>query len=417
MHLCLIEDTLAANFLPLTHFHPVYDLRCGILSLQDRIVRHLKPTGVSLQGRSYLRALLAEENPGAEVGRIAARRCLVVNGRCMMTSSLARVLRKAEPGTMYVAGDEFVAVMLDGAGLDQFRKQLPGDFIDPAVLPAARRQEVDAELVRRPWDMIYANDAALRGDFALLAGTRAAAPRSGVHRSAVLVGRRAIRIGAGSVVGPGAVLDASNGPIHVGHRAVIHPLAVIEGPASIGDGAVVKAGARIGACSSVGPVCKVGGEVEHSILHSHANKQHDGYLGHSYLGMWVNLGAGTTTSNLKNTYGNIKVRMQGALIDTGRMFLGLVAGDHVRTGINVSLDTGTIIGPACNLYGSALPPKFIPAFSWGQAGNLVTYEPEKALDVALRAMSRRGIRATDAYTAVFRHVYEGTADERSAPRR
>lgn len=417
MHLCLVEDTLSEQFLPLTHFHPVYDLRCGILSLQERIIRYLRPAGISLHSRRYLRELLAEENPGAEVGKASARRCLVVNGRCVMTPSLARLLRKAESGTVYVTGEEFVAAVLEGTGLDDFRKELNADHVDAALFATGVRQEVDAILLRRPWDLIYVNESALREDFTLLAGTHPTKTRAGVHRSAVLVGGRNVRIGAGSVVGPGAVIDASNGPIHIGHRVTVHPLAVIEGPACIGDGAVVKAGARIGGSTSIGPVCKVGGEVEHAIMHSHANKQHDGFLGHSYLSQWVNLGAGTTTSNLKNTYGNISVRLRGRMVDTGKMFLGLIAGDHVRTGINVSLDTGTIVGVSCNIYGAVLPPKFVPSFSWGEAGSLTTYQPEKALDVAVRAMSRRGIRATEAYAAVFRQIFEGTADERSGSRR
>jgi UDP-N-acetylglucosamine diphosphorylase/glucosamine-1-phosphate N-acetyltransferase len=417
MHLCLVEDTLTGQFLPLTHFHPVYDLRCGVFSLQERIIRHLRPSGVSLHCRTSLALLMAEEYAGAERGRISARRSVVVNGRCLMTSSLARTLRTAKPGSVYMAGEEFVAAVLEGSALDAFRKLITGDLVDPAFFLSFGRQEVDARLLQRPWDLITVNEQALEADIALIAGTRKATVRPGVHRSAVLVGKRNIHLGPGSMVGPGAVLDATDGPICVGHRATIHPLAVIQGPVSIGDGAIVNAGARIGAGTTIGPVCKVGGEVQHAIMHSFANKQHDGFLGHSYLAPWVNLGAGTTTSNLKNTYGNISVRAGHRRIDTGLMFLGLIAGDHVRTGINVSLDTGTIAGVSSNIFGSALPPKFIPSFSWGEAGNLTTYNPEKALEVATRAMSRRGIRVTDAYAGVFHHVFQETADERAGARR
>jgi UDP-N-acetylglucosamine diphosphorylase/glucosamine-1-phosphate N-acetyltransferase len=417
MHLCLVEDTFARQFLPLTHFHPVYDLRCGIFSLQERIIRYLRPAGVSLHCRSYLAPLVAEEHAGAAVGTIPARRCLVLNGRSILTPSLARLLKKAAAGCVYMAGDDFVAAVLEGSGLDAFRQAMNGDLIDPSFFQGCERRDVEAELLRYPWDLISANDRTLEADMALLPRARPSRVRRGVHRSAVLVGGRSIVLGTGSIIGPGVVLDAGNGPIHIGHHAVIHPLAVIEGPASIGDGAIVNAGARIGGGTVVGPVCKVGGEVQHSIMHSHANKQHDGFLGHSYLGPWVNLGAGTTTSNLKNTYGNISVQTGKQRIDTGRMFLGLIAGDHLRTGINVSLDTGTITGVSCNIFGPALPPKWIPSFSWGEAGGLATYHPDKALDVATRAMSRRGIQCSDAYARVFHHVYNETAHERAAARR
>jgi UDP-N-acetylglucosamine diphosphorylase / glucose-1-phosphate thymidylyltransferase / UDP-N-acetylgalactosamine diphosphorylase / glucosamine-1-phosphate N-acetyltransferase / galactosamine-1-phosphate N-acetyltransferase len=416
MHLCLVEDTFTRQFLPLTHFHPVYDLRCGIFTLQERIIRYLRPAGLSLHCRSYLIPLTAEEHTGATVGTIPARRCLVLNGRCVLTPPLARLLKKAEPGCVYMSGEEFVAAVLEGQALESFREAMRADLIDPSAFHRYERRDVEAELLRYPWDCIAANDRVLEADMALLPRSRSSRTRRGVHRSAVLVGGRSIVLGTGCVIGPGAVLDAGNGPIHIGHRAVIHPLAVIEGPASIGDGAVVNAGARIGSGTVIGPVCKVGGEVHHSIMHSYANKQHDGFLGHSYLAPWVNLGAGTTTSNLKNTYGNITVQSGRHRIDTGRMFLGLIAGDHLRTGINVPLDTGTIAGVSCNIFGAALPPKFIPSFSWGEAGDLTTYQPDKALDVATRAMSRRGIQCSEAYARVFHHVYNETAYERTGAR-
>ena len=132
------------------------------------------------------------------------------------------------------------------------------------------------------------------------------------------------------------------------------------------------------------------------IFHSHANKQHHGFLGHSYLSPWVNLGAGTTTSNLKNTYGSVKVHIDGRLVDSEKMFVGLAAGDHAKTGINAALDTGTVIGPSSNIYGSAIPSKLVPSFSWGEAEHLITYQVEKALSVAIKVMRRRNIEASRA---------------------
>jgi UDP-N-acetylglucosamine diphosphorylase / glucose-1-phosphate thymidylyltransferase / UDP-N-acetylgalactosamine diphosphorylase / glucosamine-1-phosphate N-acetyltransferase / galactosamine-1-phosphate N-acetyltransferase len=413
MHLCLVEDTFAGQFLPLTHFHPVYDLRCGILTLQERVIRYLRPSGVSLHCRTYLSPLVIEENAGAEVGRLGGRQALIVNGRCLMTPSLARILRKAVPGIVYMTGEEFVAALIEGPALDAFRKLLSEDAVDPSFFHVFDHEEVDALLLHHPWDLISLSDQVIEADATLLAGTRSARSRSSVHRSAVLLGKRNIHLGAGSTVGPHSVLDATQGPIYIGHRVTIHPLAVIEGPAAVGDGAVINAGARVLAGTIIGPVCKVGGEIQHSILHSHANKQHDGFLGHSYLGPWVNLGAGTTTSNLKNTYGSISVRVGHRKVDTGLMFLGLIAGDHLRTGINVSLETGTVAGVSSNIFGAALPPKFIPSFSWGPTDRLTLYQAEKALDVASRAMSRRGIQVTDAYARVFHQVFHRTADERA----
>ncbi len=416
MHLCLVEDTNAGRFLPLTLLHPVYHLRCGVFTLGERIVRLLHPTRVSLHCRRYLVPLTAEQHPGSEVGSVSARRVLVVNGRCLMTPRLARTLRTLRAGTVLTAGEEFVAAMLEGSLLDAFRRALESDAIEAPVFTGATHTGIEAELLHRPWDLISRNDDLLEADAALVAAPQRGKTRAAVHRSAVLSGRRHIRLGAGSLIGPGAVLDATHGPVCIGPRATIHPLAVVQGPACIGEGAVVNPGARILGGTSIGPVCKVGGEVQHSILHSYANKQHDGFLGHSYLGPWVNLGAGTTTSNLKNTYGNIVVQAGEERIDTGMMFLGILAADHFRTGINVSLTTGTIAGVSCNILGPAIAPRFIPSFSWGPADRLTVFESARALEVAARAMRRRGIEVSAAYAGVFRHLFEGTAHERPAAR-
>jgi UDP-N-acetylglucosamine diphosphorylase/glucosamine-1-phosphate N-acetyltransferase len=248
------------------------------------------------------------------------------------------------------------------------------------------------------------------GDYRLLG--RGIAPGVRRHKSAVLAGRSLITMGKGTEIGPGAIIDAAAGPVYIGRNVRIMPGAVLEGPCAVGDNSVVRIHAKIYAGTSIGPFCKVGGEIEGSVLHSHANKQHDGFLGDSYLGMWVNLGAGTTNSNLKNTYGTIRMDVNGTSVDTGRMFVGMFAGDHARAGINSTINTGTIIGPSANIFGGGLPPKFVPSFAWGGAAGFVTYDPDKALAVAATVMGRRNVACTPAYQALFRHVFALTEHER-----
>ena len=190
------------------------------------------------------------------------------------------------------------------------------------------------------------------------------------------------------------------------------PNAVIEGPASIGDRTVVKVGAKIYHGTSIGRECKVGGEVEASIVQSYTNKQHDGFLGHSYLGSWVNIGADTNTSDLKNTYGSVKVQLELERIDTGMQFVGVMMGDHSKTGINVMFDSGTVVGVSCNVYGAGLPPKFVPGFSWGDGKSLSVYDLEKGLETARRVLLRRDITMTDAYERLYRHVFAATRSSR-----
>lgn len=413
MHLCLFEDTQSRNFVPLAHFHPVYDLRCGMLSLGSRILRYLSPSSYSLHCRSYLASLVKEENPRAEVNSVPGDSVLFVNGRCVMDDALARILRKTKKDTIFVVQDEIVAAYLSGNALKWAREELLNEGLDFSSLIVSR-VEVDATLVPYPWELVYLNETALHSDFALLTKAGRSVPKKGkLHRSVVLLGKKHIAVGKDSEIAPGVVIDASGGPVWIGNRVRVHPGAVIEGPCFIGDESVIKIGAKIYGNTSIGPVCKVGGEIDHAIMHSHDNKQHDGFLGHSYLGPWVNLGAGTTTSNLKNTYGNVQIQIGNRRVDSGRMFVGLLAGDHVKTGINMSLDTGTLIGPSSNLYGTVLPPKYIPAFSWGNATSLMTYVPEKAIEVATRTMARRGVALSKSYRDVFQKVFELTENERT----
>jgi UDP-N-acetylglucosamine diphosphorylase/glucosamine-1-phosphate N-acetyltransferase len=331
-----------------------------------------------------------------------------------MTLPLARMLRANKTDTLFVAGEEVVALKLSGEKLAESKARLFGETFNPSNLTGLPTVEVEAVMVRYPWDLVYANETELTNDFFLLTRYgREVFRRGEIHKAAVLMGKKNIHVGKKATVGAGAVLDAGSGPIYVGRNVTIHPNAVVEGPCFVGDGSTIKAGARIYGNTSIGPVCKVGGEVEHSILHSYSNKQHDGFLGHSFLGPWVNLGAGTTTSNLKNTYGTVKVHVGGRTVDSGRMFIGLTAADHVKTGINATLDTGTVIGPSSNIYGTAIPPKYVPPFSWGEAGNLETYDVERALAVAVKVMARRNVQASQSYLDLFRYVFSVTSDERT----
>ncbi len=411
MHLCLFEDLHASNFLPLTYFRPVYDLRCGMLSLKERIIRHLTPKSTSLLVREYLADVVKEENPGDEVNKVSADHCLFVNGRMIMTAPVARELKKGKSDCVFTCGHRIVAIRLSGKNVQRAMASGIPDVVDLSNVTGAPTVEVEARLVEYPWDLVYSNETELVNDFAMLTRKKVGG-KADVFKSASLIERKRIRLGAKSIVGAGAVLDASDGPIYIGNNVRIFPTAVIEGPCFVGDGSMIKAGAKIYGNTSIGPLCKVGGEVEHSIIHSHANKQHDGFLGHSYIAPWVNLGAGTTTSNLKNTYGNVKVHINGKPTDSGRMFVGLTAGDHVKIGINGTIDTGTVIGPMSNLYGTVIPPKYVPAFSWGIGGNLSTYDVERAGIVATTVMSRRNIVASNAYMQLIRHVFTLTNNER-----
>ncbi|MGB9911933.1 MAG: putative sugar nucleotidyl transferase [Candidatus Kapaibacteriota bacterium] len=180
-----------------------------------------------------------------------------------------------------------------------------------------------------------------------------------------LINENKIKIGKGTKIYPNVVLNAEKGPIIIGEDVTIQPFSYVEGPIAIGFNSLVKSGSFIYGGTTIGEVCKVGGEIENSIFQGYSNKQHHGFVGHSYIGEWCNIGAGTTTSDLKNTYEPIDVRIENETFNTNRTFLGLICGDHTRTAINTSFNTGTITGICCNIYHSGLLSKYIPSYTWG----------------------------------------------------
>ncbi|HOV16533.1 MAG TPA: putative sugar nucleotidyl transferase [Candidatus Cloacimonadota bacterium] len=213
-------------------------------------------------------------------------------------------------------------------------------------------------------------------------------------------------IGEGTVLKPGVVIDASHGPVVIDERAEVLSNAVIIGPVYLGKKSIIKVGAKIYGGTSIGPVCKIGGEVENTIIQAYSNKQHDGFLGHAYLGEWVNIGAGTCNSDLKNNYKPVAFYSYAnkAKVQTDYQFLGAIIGDHVKTGINCSLNTGAVIGPGCNLWGKDLISDYIPAFSWGEGNKLIPYELEAFLETAQSVKQRRNLSLSIPEIALFRKL-------------
>jgi UDP-N-acetylglucosamine diphosphorylase/glucosamine-1-phosphate N-acetyltransferase len=272
-------------------------------------------------------------------------------------------------------------------------------------------QAIETRLIRRPWDLVKLNGREIGRDFNLLGGQVVeSAPLSGVY----LLGEDRMRIGRSVRLSPGVVLDATGGPVSIDSDVTIMSNASLQGPVHIGRGSVVKMGARIYGETTVGSRCKVGGEVAQSIFQGYTNKQHEGFVGHSYLGEWVNLGAGTDTSDLKNNYSTVRVGPPGQEEDSEEMFVGVFMGDHSKSGIGTVFNTGSLIGVCCNVFGAGFPPKFVPSFSWGGTGGFVEHDPDRALKTAVKMMARRDKALTPQAEALLRQVYELTADDRHA---
>ena len=405
--LWITEGGDSRRLLPLTWLRPAYDLRCGILTLREKILRAYDQPEYALECRPYLAEYLAEQNPDAKVNQLPGGTVLAVNGRVLWNAELARLIPLEGPDRYYRCGDELVAARLSGANLAAMD---PAEQLSSKQLPTVESEEVEATIIKWTWDLVHHNAGQIIADFPLVATAGAIEGR--VMDGAYLVEKGNICLAPGSEVRPGAVLDASGGPIFIDRDATIMSGALIEGPVYVGHKSAIKMGAKIYEGTTIGEVCKVGGEVAESIVHSYSNKHHDGFLGHAYLGQWVNLGAGTCNSDLKNDYGQVKVMVDGDLVDTGSIFVGAAIGDHTKTGINTILNTGTVLGIGCNIYGADFPPKYVPSFSWGGAGGLQEYRLEKCLQVARRVMGRRQLDLTAAGEQVIRRVFQETAAER-----
>ena len=407
----IFEDDGYRKLGPLALNRPVYELKTGITSLAAKIARVYSGATVSFHTRTLLAAYYQEQVGGAKVNGATSEAALLVNGRVLAKDDLAAKIPLEGPDAIYMQGDTVVAARLSGEKLGC------GVVFDQPItkelLPDVPVEPVEGiDVITWPWDFVHHNPDEITREFSILGkpGEQEGKVYEGVH----ILDAKNVYIAPGASVKPGVVLDAEGGPIFIDEGAKIFPQAVIEGPAYIGKKSAIKIGAKIYEGTSIGEVCKVGGELEESIIHSYSNKQHDGFLGHAYLGMWVNLGADTNNSDLKNDYGPVKCVIDGELVNTGSQFVGLTMGDHSKSGINSMFNTGTVVGMGCNIYGAGLPPKYVPSFAWGGSDGLMEYRADKFIAVAKAVMARRDKELTTAEEAVIRKIHAATKSDRDA---
>jgi len=411
MNICIFEDELYRKLLPLAYFRPVYDLKCGITTLREKITRSYSESVAILHMRDYLCESQKEKNNGLHVNEVPKEvdKLLMINGRLLFENRFIKQFEFKGTDRSYISGSSLVAAWISGKNLKDLSGSLAKGPIGTSDLPGATREEVrDARLITYPWELIHQNGVQLVSDFEIL--TQGAPRVAGeLYDGARLLNPSEIHIAESATIKPGVVLDAEEGPIYISEGVKVMPNAVIEGPAFIGENSIIKAAGKIYENTTIGETCKVGGEVEESIIHAYSNKQHEGFIGHAYIGEWVNIGADSNNSDLKNDYGSVKVYNDGSLVDTGSQFVGLTMGDHSKCGINSMFNTGTVVGVCCNIFGAGMPPKFIPSFSWGGAQDgLTTYRADKAIQVARRVMARRKITLTTNEEALIRKVFEMT---------
>jgi len=403
---CIFEDEHFNRLNPLTLTRPAFELRCGISLLREKILRHFPGSRLHLFCREYLADVLRETVPSVPVNKIDSAQCLFINGRFIFGEKLPGSTfggmvwkNNGEVAAAWIGDSRIASVAQNKDGI------IPNSWFDG--LPV---EEIDGTFIRYPWDLVHHNPSQIKSDFTSF--NRGGQIFGKIYPHVTLLEEKNIYIAAGAKIKPGVVLDAEDGPIFIDEGATIMANASLQGPLFVGAKSTIKMGAKIYEGTSIGEWCKVGGEVEESIFHSYSNKQHEGFLGHAYLGQWVNLGADTNNSDLKNNYGTVKVYVNGEMVDSGSLFVGLTMGDHSKSGINTMFNTGTVVGVMSNVFGAGYPEKFIPSFAWGCVESMETFALEKALDVAHRVMARRKMAPSAAQEKMLRHVFEITAEER-----
>jgi UDP-N-acetylglucosamine diphosphorylase/glucosamine-1-phosphate N-acetyltransferase len=415
MQLCIFEDSNCSLLEPLIFYRPVYDLFCGMKSLREKILSAYPDTRYALHCRAYLEDFVKSNNSGVDVNQINDNTCLFINGKVLAPNNLSEIIPLEGEDRLYKTGDTVIAVRISGKKLENMKRKLNKglNISDFENLPV---EIIETPVIEYLWNLIYYNGKELVNDYKALVNQHTIDIKNnllgkiydGVH----LVEKDNIFIAEGSNIKPGVVLDASNGPIYIDKNVKVFPNAVIEGPIYIGENSQIKSGATIYENVTIGQTCKIGGEVEDAIFLPFSNKQHSGFIGHAYVGSWVNIGADTNCSDLKNNYGSVKAFVRGKEVNTKVQFLGVIMGDHSKTAINTMFNTGTTVGFSCNIFGAGFPEKYIPSFSWGGHDSMVSYNVEKSIETAKKVLKRRNKEMNISEENLFREIFDLTKDER-----
>lgn len=405
--ICIYEDQNYKNLLPLVYFRPVYDLKCGVSTLREKIEKQYKKAEVILNCRKYLENSLTEKFPDRRVNQFDGEKILFINGRILVDGPLRKVMTIDGDDALFITDNEVVGARLSGDNI-RVLANAEDEFLQFAQFKKLPKIEVTVKVIGYPWDLVNNNGEMITEDIKWMRKPTRPVKTRGVH----CLKQSKIYLERNVEIKPNVVLDAEKGPIYISEGVTIYPNVYIQGPVFIGANSVIKANAAIYHDTTIGEMCKVGGEIENSIIHSYSNKQHEGFLGHAYLGSWINIGASTNNSDLKNNYGNITVLLNGEKVDTGSQFVGLMMGDHSKTAINTMFNTGTVVGAACNVFGAGFPKRYLPSFAFGGCDLMRTNTLKQALEVAEIVMQRRKIKMSDVQKELFEKVFELTSDER-----
>ncbi len=383
MNYILFDGPSRNALLPFTYTRPVADIRIGILTIREKWEFYLGYTTTSIT-----EGYLEEKYPMVEM-----EENVLINGAVLPSDTLVQIIKNLKEKQAVYYRDQLVAFFTT-------------DTQEDVDFDTYQRIEFEEDLIvlAHTWDIFSYNDRAISHDFDLITAGRTTAP---IPDTVNCVNKEAIFLEEGVDISY-ATLNASKGPIYLGKDAIVMEGCLVRGPFAMGHDAVLKMGAKIYGATTVGPMSKVGGEVNNSVIFGYSGKGHEGYLGNSVLGEWCNLGADTNNSNLKNNYAEVRLWSYESqrFEKTGLQFCGLMMGDHSKCGINTMFNTGTVVGVSANIFGGGFPRNFIPSFAWGGSAGFSTFKMNKVKEVVKAVMHRKHLDYNEIEQKILQEIFE-----------
>ena len=373
MQINLDDNGLHLRFAPLTLTRPIGNLRMGILTNDERWKMFLPDAKIGFTTEKSISKKFSSVENGIRV-----------NASVIPNEDIVAAVMHLEENTALYLNE----LLLAENGVASYKIQFKGEI--PVIL-------------ENRWDLFQKNDLVLKSDFELITAGRKSQKLS--KSNTVIGSSELIFLEEGAKV-EASILNTSSGPIYIGKDAEIMEGSIVRGPLAMCEHSALKLGTKIYGATTLGPHCKVGGEVNNSVFQAYSNKGHEGFVGNSLIGEWCNLGADTNTSNLKNNYGSVSTYSYETEKEekTNVQFMGLTMGDHSKCGINTMFNTATVVGVSCNIYGADFPPKFIPSFSWGGSAGFVPFKFEKAVEYTNNMMERRGLKLSEEEVEIFKEI-------------
>ena len=375
MNIQLNDNGLHLKFAPLTLTRPVGNLRIGLFTNDERWSYFLSGAEVTYKTEDYL----SDKFPSSKNDVIE------VNASVIPNEDLIAAIYHLSDNEVLMLNDTWLAKIGKGEGKVAFKGQIP-------------------VIINERWHLFQKNDEVLRNDFKIITSGRVSKDLS--SSNLVIGDESLIFLEEGAIV-EGAILNTNTGPIYVGENAEIMEGSIVRGPLGMNTNSALKLGTKVYGAVTLGPHCKVGGEVNNVVFQSYSNKGHDGFLGNALIGEWCNLGADTNTSNLKNNYGMVSTYSYETEREeiTDTQFMGVCMGDHSKCGINTMFNTETVIGVSSNIFGSGFPKKFVDSFVWGGIDNSVSFKFDKAIEYSNNMMVRRGLEISPEEYSILKHIF------------